>query len=82
MNIPESRNMAQMLFKDWFPLAYIDYHHYVSLGARFYIPPFANPTDINVDLLFWAEMQLYGSVMLALRVTGQDGRRELCWLHC
>jgi hypothetical protein len=74
MNIPESRHMAQMLFKDWFPLAYIDYHHYGSFGGRYYIPPFANPTDPNVDPILWAEMQLYGSAMLAnLEQQGKTG---------
>ena len=74
MNIPESRHMARVLFREWFPLAYLDYHHYGSFGGRYYIPPFSNPTDPNVDPLLWTEMQLYGSAMIvALEQGGRTG---------
>jgi len=63
-NMPESRILSKLLYVDWFPLAYIDHHHMGSYGARFYIPPFSNPTDPNVDPLIWTEQQLYGATMI------------------
>jgi hypothetical protein len=41
-----------------------------SYGARFYIPPFANPVDPNVDPLVWTEQQLYGSMMAVMLEKG------------
>ena len=60
----ETKALAKLIFEDWFPLAYIDFHHYGSFGGRYYIPPFVNPTDPNVDPLLWTEQQLYGGAMI------------------
>ena len=64
LNMVETRMMAKVLFEEWFPVAFIDYHHYGSYGGRYYIPPFVNPTDPNVDPLIWTEQQLYGGAMI------------------
>jgi hypothetical protein len=64
LNMVETRMMAKILFEEWFPVAFIDYHHYGSYGGRYYIPPFVNPTDPNVDPLIWTEQQLYGGAMI------------------
>ncbi len=69
MNMPETKMLGKLLFEDWFPLAYVDFHHYGSFGGRYYIPPFANPTDPNVDPLVWTEQQLYGGAMI-MRLEG------------
>jgi len=74
MNMSETKMLAKLLFEDWFPLAYIDFHHYGSFGGRYYIPPFVNPTDPNVDPLVWTEQQLYGgAMMLKLEQAGKTG---------
>lgn len=74
MNMVESKMLAKLLFEEWFPLAYIDFHHYGSFGGRYYIPPFVNPTDPNVDPLIWTEQQLYGGAMiLKLEQAGKTG---------
>lgn len=74
MNMPETRMLARLLFEDWFPLAYIDFHHYGGYGGRYYIPPFANPTDPDVDPLLWTEQQLYGGAMIMrLEQAGKTG---------
>ncbi len=74
MNMPETKMLAKLLFEDWFPLAYIDFHHYGSFGGRYYIPPFVNPTDPEVDPLLWTEQQLYGGAMiLKLEQAGKIG---------
>ncbi len=74
MNMPETKMLAKILFEEWFPIAYIDFHHYGSFGGRYYIPPFVNPTDPEVDPLLWTEQQLYGGAMiLKLEQAGKMG---------
>ena len=74
LNMVESRMLAKLLFLEWFPQAYIDFHHMGSYGARYYIPPFANPTDPNVDPFVWTEQQLFGAAMLIkLEAAGKKG---------
>lgn len=58
----ESRMVSQILYREWSPQAYIDFHHMGSYGARFYIAPFANPIDDKVDPLIWTEQELYGGL--------------------
>jgi len=70
----ESQMVSHVLYQEWFPQAYIDYHHMGSYSARFYIPPFANPIDKNVDPLIWTEQQLYGAqMMVKLEAAGKMG---------
>lgn len=70
----ESQMVSKILYKEWFPQAYIDYHHMGSYSARFYIPPFSNPIDKNVDPLIWTEQQLYGAQMsVKLEAAGKTG---------
>ena len=74
MNMSETKMLARLLFEEWFPLAYIDFHHYGGYGGRYYIPPFANPTDPDVDPLLWTEQQLYGGAMIMrLEQVGKTG---------
>jgi len=71
---PESRMVSRVLYREWYPQAYIDHHHMGSYGARFYIPPFSNPIDPNVDPLVWTEQQLYGAMMaVMLEEKGKTG---------
>ena len=70
----ESQMVSRVMYREWYPQAYIDHHHMGSYGARFYIPPFANPVDPNVDPLVWTEQQLYGSMMATmLEAAGKTG---------
>ena len=58
----ESQMVSRTMYIDWFPQAYIDFHHMGSYGARFYIAPFANPVDDEVNPLIWTEQELYGGL--------------------
>jgi len=70
----ESRMVSKVMYREWHPQAYIDHHHMGSYGARFYIPPFANPVDEGVDPLIWTEQQLYGGMMATmLEAAGKTG---------
>ncbi|MBN2334171.1 peptidase M14 family protein [Candidatus Bathyarchaeota archaeon] len=70
----ESQMVSQLLYTEWYPQAYIDYHHMGSYGARFYIAPFANPVDGKVDPLVWTEQELYGGLThVLLEEAGKHG---------
>ncbi len=62
----ESQMVSQFMYKEWYPQAYIDHHHMGGTGARFYIPPFANPINDKVDPLIWTEQTLYGGMMATM----------------
>jgi hypothetical protein len=61
-NMVESKMVSKVLYLEWSPQAYIDFHHMGSYGARFYIAPFANPIDDKVDPLVWTEQEFYGGL--------------------
>lgn len=60
-NLQESKYMAQVMFVDWPPQAYIDHHHMGTYGARFYVPPYCDPIRPYADPLVWREMSWYGA---------------------
>jgi len=62
-NLVESRYMAQLLFRDWIPQAYVDHHHMGSNGARIYLPPYAEPVRPSADPIVWREIAWFGSHM-------------------
>lgn len=62
-NTIESRHVGRLLFRDWVPQAYIDHHEMGGSGARFYIPPYAEPIRPDGDPLVWWEMMWYGGHM-------------------
>ncbi|MCW4050469.1 MAG: M14 family zinc carboxypeptidase [Candidatus Bathyarchaeota archaeon] len=62
LKMVESQMVSKVMYLEWSPQAYIDYHHMGSYGARFYIAPFANPIDDKVDPLIWTEQELYGGL--------------------
>ena len=73
-NMVESQMVTQVMYREWSPHAYIDFHHMGSYGARFYIAPFANPVDEKVDPLVWTEQELYGGLThVLLETEGKTG---------
>lgn len=73
-NMVESQIVSEVIYLEWSPQAYIDYHHMGSYGARFYIAPFANPIDEKVDPLIWTEQELYGGLThVLLEKEGKTG---------
>jgi hypothetical protein len=63
LNMPESRNLAKILYRDWKPEAYIDHHQMGAYGPRIVIPPYADPIRPDGDPLVWREMTWYGAHM-------------------
>jgi hypothetical protein len=62
-NLPDSRYIAKLLFRDWIPQAYVDHHHMGGNGARIYLPPYAEPVRPSADPIVWRELAWYGGYM-------------------
>ena len=43
LNLPESKYIGKLLYRDWMPQAYMDHHQMGSGNARIFIPPYAEP---------------------------------------
>jgi hypothetical protein len=74
LNLPESRNLAKILYRDWVPQAYVDHHQMGATNARLYIPPYAEPIRPDGDPLVWREMSWWGAHMgTQLEAAGKTG---------
>ncbi len=63
MNTKESQYVGRLLFTEWKPQAYFDFHHMGSYGARIFFPPYAEPIRPLADPLVWRESAWYGAEM-------------------
>jgi hypothetical protein len=74
LNLPESRNLARILYREWLPQAYVDHHQMGATNARLYIPPYAEPIRPDGDPLVWREMAWWGAHMgTQLEAAGKTG---------
>ncbi|MDH3224229.1 MAG: M14 family metallopeptidase, partial [Gemmatimonadota bacterium] len=62
-NTVESQYVAEILFREWQPQAFIDHHQMGPYTARIYLPPYAEPIRPGGDPLVWREMAWYGAHM-------------------
>ncbi|MCG8470063.1 MAG: peptidase M14 family protein [Gemmatimonadetes bacterium] len=62
-NTVESQYVADILFREWVPAAFIDHHQMGAYTARIYVPPYAEPIRPEGDPLVWREMAWYGAHM-------------------
>ncbi len=62
-NLPETRAVTRVLYKDWLPQAHIDEHQQGSNGARLFIPPFMDPPLPNIQPMVWRSVNLLGTGM-------------------
>lgn len=82
---PETRAVTRVLYEEWFPEVVYDIHQMGNRGARFFVPPFDDPLNPNVDPLLVRQTNLVG-VQMALDLTeaGKAGvvhmdRYDLWW---
>ncbi|HTV00342.1 MAG TPA: M14 family metallopeptidase [Luteitalea sp.] len=74
LNLPESRNLAKILYREWMPQAYVDHHQMGATNARLYIPPYAEPIRPDGDPIVWREMAWWGAHMgTQLEAAGKTG---------
>lgn len=65
MTQPESRNVAELLYQQWYPQIVYNHHQTAPFPARIFIPPFAPPFNPNIPPLVLRGVDLVGSAMSA-----------------
>ena len=74
LNLPESQNLAKVMYREWMPQAYVDHHQMGSGNARLSIPPYAEPIRPDGDPLVWREIAWWGAQMgNRLEAAGKTG---------
>ena len=74
MNMAENRSLADFFYRRWHPQVFLAMHQMGPRGARFFVPPNADPVDPNYDPLIWRTAGLLGHAMaLALEEDGRQG---------
>jgi hypothetical protein len=61
---PETKAIAAIYDKDWFPQVMIEKHQMGSSGVRYFIPPPHDPIAENVDAGIWNWVSVFGSGMM------------------
>ena len=71
---PETEAVTRVLYERWFPQVVYDVHQMGNRGARFFIPPFDDPLNPNVDPLIVRMTNVVGTQMaLDLAQAGKTG---------
>lgn len=74
LNLPESKHIGKLMYRDWLPQAYMDHHQMGSGNARLFIPPYAEPIRPDGDPLVWREISWFGGHMgTKLEAAGKTG---------
>lgn len=74
MNMAENRSIADFFYRRWHPQVFLAMHQMGPRGARFFVPPNADPIDRNYDPLIWRTAGLLGHAMaLSLEEDGHQG---------
>jgi hypothetical protein len=64
-NLVESQHLAKVLYHDWYPEIVLDQHQMGSLGARLFLPPYADPVNPNVPPALMANVNRLGKHVVA-----------------
>lgn len=65
LNLRETRLVTRLFWKEWFPEIVYDIHQQNQVGPRFFIPPFYDPANPNIDPRLIREIGLLGSKVAA-----------------
>jgi Zinc carboxypeptidase len=65
-NLPDSKYISKLLFREWIPQAYVDHHHQGSSNGRIFLPPYAEPIRPSADPAVWREISWYGAQMATM----------------
>ncbi len=60
-NLKETRLISQVMYETWIPQVILDHHEMWMTGARYFIPPYVDPVNPNIDPLVWREIDLIGA---------------------
>ena len=70
----ETRALTRVLYHEWFPLLVYDMHQMGSSGPRFFLPPYQDPINPNLDPLLLRELYvLVGQAAVDLTLAGKTG---------
>jgi len=70
----ETKLLTRVLYHEWFPLLVYDMHQMGSTGPRFFIPPYQDPVNPNLDPLLLRELYvLVGQAAVDLTRAGKSG---------
>ena len=74
LNLKETQLITRLLWHDWFPQIVYDVHQQGSNGSRFFIPPFYDPPNPNIDPVLLRQVGLVGHKVAAdLQAAGFKG---------
>ena len=74
LNLKETQVLTRLLWREWFPQIVYDIHQQGPNGSRFFIPPFFDPPNPNIDPLLLREVGLIGHKIAAdLQAIGNQG---------
>ena len=74
LNLNETKLITRLFWHDWFPQIVYDVHQQGSNGSRFFIPPFYDPPNPNIDPLLLRQVGLVGHKVAAdLQAAGFKG---------
>jgi len=65
MTQPETRNVARLLYQEWFPQIVYNHHQSGSLSPRIVVPPYDDPMNPNIPPLVMRGVHLVGDAMAA-----------------
>lgn len=63
MNQPETRNVARVLYQEWFPQIVYNHHQAGPFPSRIFVPPFDEPMNPNIPPLVMRGVHLVGDAM-------------------
>ncbi|MCH8806814.1 MAG: peptidase M14 [Planctomycetes bacterium] len=74
LNLKETRILTNLLYYEWHPTILHDVHQMGNRGARFFVPPFFDPINPNVDPLIHQSLLIIGGHMATtLQERGKTG---------
>ncbi|MDF1664271.1 MAG: M14 family metallopeptidase [Planctomycetota bacterium] len=65
LNLKETRLVTEALYFEWAPTIYYDIHQMGNSGARFFVPPFHDPINPNLDPVVNQTLMIIGGHMSA-----------------
>ncbi|MGI5836745.1 MAG: M14 family zinc carboxypeptidase [Chloroflexota bacterium] len=72
--LEESRNVGKQLYQKWFPEMLYDIHQMGNRGARFFVPPYTDPFNPEIDpLIIRSIMMMGGHITSDLQAKGLKG---------
>ena len=60
LNLPETRQVSRLLFREWFPHIVYNQHQQPAFPARIFVPPYADPLNPNIPAAVMEGINLIG----------------------